>query len=124
MLRRSEPDPMVKIEHFKQEPIEPYPIVECPVDDYEGNIKMEAENSYGEHSYDEDTFNDEPFNSEFIPETVLEVKQTETIVFRETPKRRKPSLPYVKRINGKHCCDQCDYKISKYIKNKSSKDRF
>lgn len=117
LLRKSEPDPIVKIENFKEEPIEPYAIVECiePVDDYGRNVKMEAENSYGEHSYDDDNFNDddEPYNSEFIPETVLEVKQTETIVFKEAPKRRKPSLPYVKRVNGKHQCDQCPYKISK-----------
>jgi hypothetical protein len=117
LLRKSEPDPIVKIENFKEEPIEPYAIVECiePVDDYQGNVKMEAENSFGENSYDDDdTFNDdEPYHSEFIPETVLEVKQMETIVFKQTPKRRKPSLPYVKRVNGKHCCDQCDYKISK-----------
>lgn len=99
---------MVKIETFKQEPIEPYAIVECiePVDDYDGNVKMEAENSF-----DEDTFNDD----ELIPETLLEVKQSESIVFKEVPKRRKPSLPYMKRVNGKHCCDQCDYKISKFV---------
>lgn len=110
LLRKCEPecDPMVKIENFKQEPIEPYAIVECiePVDDYD--VKMEYEEPFDDDSCDE------PYNTEFIPETLLEVKQTETIVFKETSKKRKPSLPYVKRVNGKHCCDICDYKISKY----------
>jgi hypothetical protein len=112
LLRKSDQDPIVKIENFKQEPIEPYAVVECiePVDDFDGSVKMESENHY-EEPYDDDTY-EETYNTELIPETLLEVKQAETLVFKEA-KRRKPSLPYVKRVNGKHCCDQCDYKISK-----------
>lgn len=117
LLRKSEPDPMVKIETFKQEPLEPYAIVECiePVDDYDGNVKMEAENSYDDDNDNDGSFDndDERYHNEFIPETLLEVRQTETIIFKESRKRRKPSLPYLKRVNGKHCCDECDYKISK-----------
>lgn len=89
LVRQSETDAVVKIEEctddfeeFQIEWIEPV------------DVKIETEDSKDGDKIEEETEFEEVLNE-----------------IEEIPKRRKPIAP-VKRVNGKHYCDKCNFKTS------------